>query len=197
MLSYILAIAAWAGITYYLFKNRIWIFYYIWAAVGMTIIAILLLRGSPVEYAIEQFTGLILHYSLGWVGIKTMVFDKSPGTVLVLLALENSWTCIDIDIECSGLLESCVLLGLLLFFPMGNRRTKTIQAIIGLLALYFINLVRLYTVVATINIWGRNAMYIAHTLIGRLVFFVLAVVIYWYLFTRPALGNVRRKGKHA
>ncbi|MGE5392050.1 MAG: exosortase family protein XrtG [Deltaproteobacteria bacterium] len=197
MLDYIIAIVIWAGVTYYLFKNRIWIFYYIWAAVGMTIIAILLLRGSPVEYAIEQWTGLILHYSLGWIGIKTMVFDKSPGTVLVLLALENSWTCIDIDIECSGLLESCVLLGLLLFFPVGTHRTKATQATIGLVSLYAINLIRLYTVVAIINIWGRDAMYIAHTLIGRLVFFILAVIVYWYLFTRPSLGNVRRKDKHA
>ncbi|NLW91914.1 MAG: exosortase family protein XrtG [Syntrophomonadaceae bacterium] len=197
MLAYVIAIIIWASIAYYLYKNRIWIFYYIWAAVGMTIIAILLLRGSPVEYAIEQWTGLILHYSLGLVGIKTMVFDKSPGTVLVLLALENSWTCIDIDIECSGLLESCVLLGLLLFFPIGNRRTKIFQAVAGLAALYSANLVRLYTIVAIINIWGRNAMYIAHTLIGRLVFFILAVIIYWYLFTRPTLGDVRKKGKHA
>lgn len=197
MIGYIIAIAIWAAIGYYLYKNRIWIFYYIWTAVGLTIISILLLRQTPVEYAIEQWTGLILHHSLSWVGIKTMVFDKAPGTVLVLLALEKSWTCIDIDIECSGLLESCVLLGLLWFFPLGGLRSKIVRTAIGLSALFLINLIRLYTVVATINFWGRDAMYIAHTLIGRLVFFALVIIVYWYLFTRPSLGKTRRDEEHA
>ena len=197
MLSYLVAIAVWAAIGYYLHKNRIWIFYYIWTAVGLTIISILLLRRSTVEYAIEQWTGLLLHYTLGWIGIHTAVFDKSPGTVLVLLAIEKSWTCIDIDIECSGLLESCVLVGLLWFFPISSTPQKVRQTIAGLLALFFINLVRLYTIVAIINIYGRNAMYIAHTLIGRLVFFFLAVIVYWYLFTRPSLRQARRNEKNA
>lgn len=192
MIGFLVAIAVWAAIGYYLYKNRIWIFYYIWTAVGLTIISILLLRGSVVEYTIEQWTGLILHHSLGWVGIHTAVFDKSPGTVLVLLAIENTWTCIDIDIECSGLLESCVLLGLLWFFPISSFKQKIKQTIMGLAALFIINLIRLYTIVAVISAYGRNAMYIAHTLIGRLVFFFLAVMVYWYLFTRPSLSQARR-----
>lgn len=197
MISYLVAIVIWVSIGYYLYKNRIWIFYYVWTAVGLTIISILLVRFSAVEYAIEQWTGLALHYTLGWIGIYTAVFDKSPGTVLVLLAIEKSWTCIDIDIECSGLLESCVLIGLLWFFPISSLSQKVRQTMAGLLALFFINLVRLYTIVAIINIYGRNAMYIAHTLIGRLVFFFLAVIVYWYLFTRPSLRQARRNEKNA
>lgn len=192
MIYWIVALAGWAVIGYYLYRNRIWIFYYIWTAVGLTILAILALRHSPVEYAVEQWTGLILHYTLNWVGINTYVFDKAPGTVLVLLALENSWTCIDIDIECSGLLESCVLLGLLWFFPQLDRIRKVSYTILGLTALYSINLIRLYTIVYIINTHGRSAMYLAHTVVGRLVFFCLAIVVYWYLFTRSSLETVRR-----
>jgi len=158
----------------------------------LTILAILLLRSSVVEYAVEQWTGVILHYVLGWINIQTYVFDKAPGTVLVLLALENSWTCIDIDIECSGLLESCVLLGLLWFFPAMNWPRKLFYTGSGLLALFVINLIRLLTIVIIINTGGRDAMYVAHTLIGRLVFFFLVIIVYWYIFTRPSLEKVRR-----
>lgn len=192
MIYWITALIVWASIGYYLYRNRIWIFYYIWTAVGLTVLAILALRHSPVEYAVEQWTGLILHHTLNWVGINTYVFDKAPGTVLVLLALENSWTCIDIDIECSGLLESCVLLGLLWFFPQMDRVRKLAYTIFGLTALYSINLIRLYVIVYIINTHGRSAMYFAHTVVGRLVFFCLAIVVYWYLFTRSSLETVRR-----
>ncbi len=192
MISWLLGLGLWVFIAYYLYRHRIWIFYYIWTAVGLTILAILLLRSSAVEYAVEQWTGLILHYVLGWVGIHTCVFDKAPGTVLVLLALENSWTCIDIDIECSGLLESCVLLGLLWFFPAMNWSQKIFYTASGLLGLFAVNLIRLFTIVAVINIQGRDSMYIAHTLIGRLVFFLLVIIVYWYIFTRPSLKKVRR-----
>jgi exosortase family protein XrtG len=193
MIYWVLGTIIWALIGYYLHKHRIWIFYYIWTAVGLTILAILALRSSVVEYAVEQWTGLLLHHGLSYLGIKTSIFDKAPGTVLVLLALENSWTCIDIDIECSGLLESCVLLGLLWFFPTFNYRQRIGYTLGGLGALFTINLIRLFTIVLVINHGGRDSLYIAHTLIGRLVFFLLVIVVYWYLFTRPSLQRIRRK----
>lgn len=193
MIYWIIATLIWALVGYYLHQHRIWIFYYIWTAVGLTILAILAVRSSAVEYAIEQWTGLLLHHGLAYIDIKTYVFDKAPGTVLVLLALENSWTCIDIDIECSGLLESCVLLGLLWFFPVFDYRQRIGYTVSGLIALFTINLIRLFTIVLVINYGGRDTMYIAHTLIGRLVFFLLVIIVYWYLFTRPSLQRIRRK----
>lgn len=192
MIYWVIAILAWGLIAFFLRYHRIWIFYYIWSAVGFTIIAILLLRSSAAEYAIEYVTGLALHHCLDLMGIKTYIFDKAPGTVLVLLALENSWTCIDIDIECSGLLEACVLLGLLLFYPGLGLLRRLWYGIAGLSGLFVVNLVRLLSIVLILNSSGRDSMYIAHTLIGRLVFFLLIIVVYWYVFTRPALAQVRR-----
>lgn len=192
MIYWIAAVLGWALIGIFLRYHRIWVFYYIWCAVGFTLMAILVLRSSPMEYKIEQVTGLLLHYVLDYMGIKTYVFDKAPGTILVLLALENSWTCIDIDIECSGLLEACVLLGLLIFYPGVKLGRRLWSGIAGLAALFLINLIRLLTVVLVLSTSGRDSMYIAHTLIGRLVFFFLLIIVYWYIFTRPALSRVRR-----
>lgn len=192
MIYWIISVLIWLIVAVFLRYHRIWIFYYIWTAVGFTIMAILIIRTSWFEYAIEQITGLILHYSLALIGIKTYIFDKAPGTVLVLLALENSWTCIDIDIECSGLLESCVLMGLLVFYPGILLLKKIWYVFIGLTSLFVVNLIRLYTVILTLNFGGRDTMYIAHTLVGRLVFFLLVIIVYWYVFTRPSLNTVRR-----
>jgi hypothetical protein len=34
---------------------------------------------------------------------------------------------------------------------------------------------------------------VSHTIIGRAVFFIAVIAIYWYLLTRPTLGVVRKK----
>jgi exosortase family protein XrtG len=192
-----LALVAWAAILWFLRSKRIWIFYYIWGAVGFTLLAILLLRGSWVEFGIEQLTGLTLHHTLGYMGIETRVFDKAPGTILMLIKVDNSWTAIDIDIECSGLLEGCVLMGLMLFYPAYKPRMKAVYSSTGLVMLYLINLVRLYVIVGTIHMGGRDVIYIAHSLIGRLVFFGLTITLYWWLFTRPSLVKVKEYIRNA
>lgn len=107
----------WIGITIFFYRNRIWLFYYIWGAVGFTFIVIILLRGSVIEYHLEHQAALILHQILGYFSVKTAVFDRAASTLLVLTKVDNSWAVIDIDIESSGLLEMCILLGLIIFYP--------------------------------------------------------------------------------
>ncbi len=75
-----------------LYRHRIWLFYYIWSAVGFTFLFIMVFRGSFLEYRIEYWTGLVLHHLLQYVDITTYVFDKAPGTILVFIKMDNSWT---------------------------------------------------------------------------------------------------------
>ncbi|MGE5450089.1 MAG: exosortase family protein XrtG [Methanomassiliicoccales archaeon] len=192
-MGWLIGFIIWLLIAFFLYRNRIWVFYYIWGAVGFTLLAILVVRSSPVEYAIEAANGWILHYLLAVINIPTYLFDNAPGTVLVMMKLENAWTCINIDIECSGILEGCVLLGLVLFYPLLSVKEKVAYTVGGLSGLMVINLIRLLVIVVCINTFGRDAMYIAHTLLGRLVFFLLVIVLYWYLFTRVTLSRLRKR----
>lgn len=178
-------------------RHRIWIFYYVWGAVGFTFLLILLLRGSFVEYQVERLTGMVLHQILSYLGIQTFIFDKAPGTILVLIEVENSWTTIDIDIESSGLLECCIYLGLVLFYPPYSRARKALFSLAGVAAIYSINLLRLIVIITVIDWGGRDMIFIAHTLLGRLVFFVLIIALYWHIFTRPSLIKAREKVENA
>ncbi len=183
----------WLIIAFIFCRHRIWIFYYVWAAVGLTFILIFLIRGSPVEQGLEHLAGLAIHNMLSCFDIKTYIFDKSPGTLLVLIDVDNSWTTLDIDIENSGLLEMCIFAGLLLFYPAYGRRQKFLYVTTGITAVYLINILRLVTVIVLIHWGGRNMMFLAHTIFGRLVFFVLVVGLYWNVFTRPSLKKNREQ----
>lgn len=187
----------WLAGAVFLRRHRIWIFYYVWGAVGFTFLLILFLRGSLVEYQMERLTGAILHRLLSCLDIMTFIYDRAPGTILVLIDLENSWTTVDIDIESSGLLEACIFLGLLLFYPPYRPAVKVLFSLAGLISIYAVNILRLMLIITVIHRGGRDMIFIAHTILGRLFFFVLIVVIYWYVFTRPSLLRARRKVENA
>ncbi|MDH7479739.1 MAG: exosortase family protein XrtG [Syntrophomonadaceae bacterium] len=188
---------AWLVVALMLRRSKIWVFYYIWGAVGFTYIAVLFLRGTFFEYQLEQWTGLILHQVLGHFGIVTYVFDKAPGTLLVLIKVDNSWTTIDIDIESSGMMEMCILSGLIMFYPLHTVPKRVLFTVAGLATVYAANLVRLITVVSVIHWGGRNMYFLSHTLVGRLVFFLLVIAVYWEVFTRPSLKKAKEKVENA
>ena len=181
----------WLGITVFFRRYRVWPFYFIWGAVGFTFVLILLLRGTFLEYQMEYQTGLLLHHFFKLFDVTTYVFDKAPGTLLVLIKIDSSWTTIDIDIESSGLLETCILLGLVLFFPAFNLLEKTLFSFAGVCAVYAINLLRLVLVISMIHWGGRSLNFVSHTLLGRLLFFALVIALYWRIFTKPSLKKVR------
>lgn len=186
-----IAAIIWLVILLFFYHHRIWVFYYIWGSVGLSCLLILMVRGSPLEYLIERQTSLILHYVLSYLDILTYVFDKAPGTLLVLIKTDTSWTTVNIDIENSGILEMCILCGLVLFYPAYRLIKKVLLSLVGVMSVFLINLLRLLVVIAAINQGGRSLSFIAHTVFGRLVFFILIVVLYWYLLTRPSLQKTR------
>lgn len=186
----------WLAVTLFLYHHRLWVFYYVWAAVGLCCILVLLFHASLMEYRVEQLTSLILHNILNNLGIVTNIFDHSPGTLLVLIEIDSSWTTIAIDIENSGLLEICIIFSLIIFYPVHRMPKRSMVALGGALGIYLINLFRLLLVIVIIHSGGRNMSFIAHTLFGRLLFFVLVVGLYWQLITRPSLEKIRGNVKN-
>ncbi len=185
-------IAAWGAAVLYLRVRRLWLFYYVLAAVGFTLIVVLLMRGTVPEQILEGFTADHAHDVAQVFGIPTLVFRNAPGTMLVLVVVGRAgWTIIHVDIECSGLLELAAFTGLLLFYPGLRpwRRASLLAA--GLTATYLINILRLLVIISFLHFGGKDVVFLAHTIIGRGIFFLLVVLVYWLVFTRAAVYTVR------
>jgi exosortase family protein XrtG len=195
--SIVIVCLTWMAITLFLYRNRIWVFYYVWGAVGLCCLLILLLHGSWVEYKLQYETSMLLHHILDYFGIVTRVFDKAPGALLVLIEVDNNWTTIDIDIENSGFLEVCIIFSLVMFYPVYRWGRRTVVALSGVLVVYVINLIRLLIVIAVIHQGGRDMSFIAHTVIGRFFFFIFIIALYWRIMTKPTLTKVREFIKDA
>ena len=191
-ISIMVAFFIWLAITIFFYRHRLWVFYYIWASVGLCCLLVLLIHASWAEYKLEQYTGLLLHNVLNYLGIFTQIFDQAPGTLLVLIKIDSSWTTINMDIENSGLLEICIFFSLAIFYPVHSWQKRIPVALGGAFGIYVLNFLRLLLVIAMLHYGGRNMSFIAHTFFGRLFFFVFVVALYWQLITRHSLDKIGR-----
>ncbi len=86
-------------------------------------------------------------------------------------------------------------MALLLFYPSYSWKTKLKYASIGAVATYLANIIRILSIVAIVAVFGKTSVYLAHAVIGKLIFFVLIIILYWYLLTKPTMSKVRENIK--
>ena len=184
----------WALAVLFFRANRIWLPFYILGSVGLAFILIFAGRATPVEPWLQQGVAAGVHAVSEVINIPTKIFRAAPGAVLVLVISQDvGWTMLQVTVESSGLLESGVIAGMLMFYPGWSLRKRIYLTIGAFAATYVANIVRLMFIVVTLRFVGKDSLLFSHTIIGRGVFFVLVIVIYWFLITRPTLRSVRKK----
>ncbi len=185
--------ALWAAVTFFFYRNRIWLLYYVVGAVGLALLLIWSGRTVfPLELWLKESAAYCVHYIAQWAGIETRIFTGAPGTILVLVIPQTQgWTLVEIGVECSGLLEEAVLIGLTSFYPGWTWPRRLGWLTVGIALTYAGNLLRILFIVATLHFLGKDTLFLAHTLVGRVFFFFVVVAIYWVIFTQPTLKQIR------
>ncbi len=92
-----------------------------------------------------------------------------------------------IDFECSGIIEIIAYVSLLTFYRVYTVYERFCVGVLGVMAMVLANALRITIICLMIYFGGIDTYYIAHTLVGRLVFYALSVVIYFYVFTKPQI----------
>ena len=105
----------------------------------------------------------------------------------------TGWSILQIGIECSALIEISIFVSLMLFYPRIPAGERFLRIAIGVLATLAINLLRLGIIVAMAETLGKPAVPWAHAVVGRLVFFVGILLLYWRMLTLPTLTIIRRE----
>ena len=187
--------AGWLVAIAFFRAYRIWLIYYTLGAVGLALILVHVTQSlTPGFLVYETATSYVAHYLAELAGLPTRIFEAAPDTILVLvIAQEIGWTALQVGIESSGLLETTILIGLIAFYPGWPRTRKTVFIIVGVLVTFLANICRLLIIILMLHYLGKDWLLIAHTLVGKVVFFVLAIAIYWYLLTLPTIRDLGRK----
>ena len=188
---------AWAVAVRFFWKAGAWLPYFVLGATGLAFLAIFMMRDIiPGEDGLRIATAFLVHHTAWLLGIHTELIRPETGDLLVVgVPYHNEWTRLSIGIECSGLLETAALLGLVTFFPAVSKRRRIWLLVAALAFTFLANVVRMLVIVGAVAYAGQEALDIAHVVLGRLVFFLLTIGIYWFAITRPTLATVSARLK--
>lgn len=127
----------------------------------------------------------------GGLGRITGMYDSYYQYSMLFIPKTSAAVSLYIDYECSGMIEIMAYLSLLWFFDVYRPLEKAALTAIGTAAIFISNVIRIFSICTIIYIWGNNTFYFAHAVFGRLVFYALSIILYFYVFTKPQI--VRQK----
>lgn len=186
--------AVWVVAVDFLRRYRIWILFYTVGTVGFIYWLVLLGNTWQLEIRLAQSVAWTVHAISNSAAIPTRIFEGAPGVLLVLVvAQEVGWTALHVGVESSGMLEISVLVGLLLFYPGWSLTRRVGSALLGSAAIWLANILRMLLIVGMLNQLGKEALVLAHTYIGKMLFVLLAIAVFWFLITYPTVQGLRRR----
>lgn len=183
-LIFLIGLAFWVYILSVFRRAHLTAYYYIWGSIGIFFILIRL--SNP--FWVWELTHLITAV-VGFISNFFHIgrsFAQYGGVMINNVAAPVFLT---IDYECSGIIEIVALLSLLLFFPAYTRKEKLVYALLGSIGITFANILRLMSVVVIVNTYGSQSFFWAHSIIGRIIFYIITVIIYYYTFTYTQINS--------
>lgn len=169
-------------------QNRAWLTYYVVATFGLVLIIVLSLKFSGLEKYIEflemtivRLVAVPIGTNAQPIGMTTVQVQDSVGPI-----------ALNMGIESSGLIESAVLVSLIGFYPAFSWQRKLRFLGIGLGVIVIANIFRVLIIVSMTHFLGRETIFLAHAVIGRLFFLACVIALFWYVITRPTVDEVSK-----
>ncbi len=176
----IVAIVIWLYLLTVFKRAKMDFWYFTVGSAGLFIIGIILLQPvllRPMQKVIAAATGVLGELT----GMYTGYFDKG------ILFVANC--SLVVDFECSGIIETFAFLALLWFFPAYHFHEKIVMSVVGILSVFSFNVLRIFVICLIMHWFGGGAFFVAHSIVGRLVFYVCTVALYYRVFTKAQVSR--------
>lgn len=178
------ALIAVAGpLAYHLKARRLWLPFYVVSSFAVTVLLVYVARLTGFDEALAGFESRLVVWLASLLGIASSTTSSG-----ILVTTGDTWSQLEVGIECSAILELSVLVGLVMCYPAYGLGKRAYLTGWGLLATFALNIVRLLLIVVIVAVWHTpGAVFVAHAIVGRAVFFIGVVIIYWFILTRTTL----------
>lgn len=174
------AIGLWVWILRVLRKAGLKFWRYLLGSCGIFLILLILVRPwlvLPLARLIAAIAGIF--------GKVTGFYQAYYRYGVIFIESLNGAITVNIDLECSGFIEISAFISLLAFYGIYNIPERIYIGAIGTLYTMLTNALRIAVICTMIHFLGTDYYYVAHTVVGRIVFYVLQVILYFYIFTKP------------
>lgn len=127
----------------------------------------------------------------GIVGQATNTFEAFFKYGILFVEHGSDAITLQIDFECSGIIEIMAYVSLLMFFQVYSKWERLLIGIVGVGYIILANAIRITVICEVIHFGGTDMYYMAHTIIGRILFYGLSILLYFYVFTKPQIVRMK------
>ena len=174
------AIALWIWLLRVLRKAGLRFWRYLLGSCGLFILLMIIVRPwlvlplSRLIAAIAGIFGKVTGFYQAYYRYGVIFIESVKGAITV-----------NIDLECSGFIEISAFISLLFLYGIYTVPERIYVAVVGTLYTMLTNAFRIAVICTMIHFLGTDYYYVAHTIVGRIVFYVLQVILYFFVFTKP------------
>ena len=172
-------------------RGKLYFYQFIWGSVGLFVFMMMWIQ--PV--AIRPLPNLVCS-AAGVAGRMTGFYESYSEYSMLFVQHGSEAISLCIDYECSGIIEMMAYVSMLAFFRVYDWMQRIILSVLGCMMIFFANIIRLFVICTTIYYFGNDAYYIAHTIVGRIIFYALSVILYYYIFTKSQIVKQKIGGFH-
>ena len=183
----VLIVAVWLYLLHVFGKANLKAWSFLWGSLGLFIILMVFVRPyvtDPLAKCVCAIAGLV-----GKIGDTYTAYFKY-GIIFVTTNAGSSLT-LTVDMECSGVIEIMAFLCLLLFYRVYTVPERAIVSVVGFVYIMLCNALRVSIICLAVHFFGTEAYYVVHTYIARIIFYVLSVLLYFYVFTKPQIIQMK------
>ena len=161
--------------------------YVVLGVVGTFLIIISLANNNVISFLMRLNTS-----GAGVVGMLTGFYTVAPTLGIIHIVSGQSAINLFITYECSALIELAAYIALVLFFPFFKNLQQRLKLLgFGVIYLLLANMLRVTVTALIIHFLGLPSLIWAHVIVGRLIFYVLTIILYFYVFTRSQVLHIK------
>jgi exosortase family protein XrtG len=127
----------------------------------------------------------------GFFGRITGFFNAFFKYGILFVETPSGSITLQIDFECSGVIEIMVYLSILAFYRVYTVTERAILCAVGFVYIILANALRIILIATMIHFGGEQMYYIAHTYLGRIFFYAATIVLYFYVFTKSQVVRMK------
>jgi exosortase family protein XrtG len=172
----------WLYLLHVCAKAKLPFWHFFIGSVGLFILLVIYARPvltDPMARAVAEIASIF--------GSITGVFRANFKYGVILIGNAKEVISMQIDFECSGILEMIVFVSVMAFFKVYTVLERIIVGILGVAYIMLTNVVRIIIICYVVHFFGPDSFNVAHTLIGRIFFYGASVILYFLVFTKAQI----------
>lgn len=176
----------WLYLLWVLSRAKLHFWHFIVGSIGLFVILMFTVQPvltMPLARAVSALAGVV--------GTLTDTFTAYFKYGIIFVGLPTGSLTLTVDFECSGIIEILAYLCLLSFFPVYKASEKLLLGVVGTVYIMLSNALRIVLICLSAHIWGMDVYFFMHTFVGRVVFYGLSILLYFLVFTKSQVIQMK------